>query len=122
MGTILDRRDSASCPSMRNLSKKPAAELKNLCVQVSERVCVYADRPTHRLVCGYCVCVVVVYVWLLYMVGVKAIEEQIRQLAEAEGADTRLERNLKAELRVVKTINADKADSEAEKKWKKIAA
>jgi hypothetical protein len=56
------------------------------------------------------------------MVGVKAIEEQIRQLAEAEGADTRLERNLKAELRVVKTINADKADSEAEKKWKKIVA
>jgi type IV secretory pathway TrbD component len=64
MGTILDRRDAASCPSMRNLSKKPAAELKNLCVQVSKRMCV--SMLTGRLTD---LCVVVVYVWLLYMVG-----------------------------------------------------
>jgi hypothetical protein len=37
----------------------------------------------------------------IFAIKLKAIQEQIRQLVEAEGSDTLLERNLKVELREV---------------------
>ena len=33
MGKILDLRNTATCPSFKNLSKKPSEELKNLCIK-----------------------------------------------------------------------------------------
>lgn len=44
---------------------------------------------------------------------VKAYEEQIRQLIEAEGEDTMLEATLRRELKEVKKINSEKAEKQS---------
>ena len=36
MGNIIDRRDKKTCPSLRCFSRKASAELKELCIRVSE--------------------------------------------------------------------------------------
>ena len=36
LGKILDLRNTATCPSFKNLSKKPSEELKNLCIKAIE--------------------------------------------------------------------------------------
>mmetsp|Transcript_7127 Transcript_7127/g.10618 ORF Transcript_7127/g.10618 Transcript_7127/m.10618 type:complete len:268 (+) Transcript_7127:106-909(+) len=48
MGAIVDQRDMSTCPSLRNLSKKSSAELKDLCVQAYEeqiRQLIAAEGP-----------------------------------------------------------------------------
>ncbi len=44
---------------------------------------------------------------------VTAYEEQIKQLLESEGSDTKLERELRSELRWAKSVKVDKADKKA---------
>mmetsp|Transcript_906 Transcript_906/g.1972 ORF Transcript_906/g.1972 Transcript_906/m.1972 type:complete len:228 (-) Transcript_906:124-807(-) len=44
-----------------------------------------------------------------------AYEEQIKQLVEAEGSNTKLERMLKRELQEIKSIKPEKADKQADK-------
>jgi hypothetical protein len=72
LGKILDLRNPDTCPSFKNLIRKPAAELQALCIT--------------------------------------AIEEQIKQLVTAEGPDTRLEHQLKEELRKISKIDTERSD------------
>lgn len=46
---------------------------------------------------------------------IKAYEEQIHQLIDAEGPNTKLERSLRRELQEIKSIKPEKADKQAEK-------
>jgi hypothetical protein len=45
----------------------------------------------------------------------KAIEEQIRQLVQAEGQNTKLERKLRKQLQEVAAIDPEKANRKAER-------
>ena len=44
---------------------------------------------------------------------IKAMEQQIQQLRQAEGPDTKLEKNLKRQLQEVKAVDTEKADRRA---------
>jgi len=48
-------------------------------------------------------------------VVIQAYEEQMKQLAEAEGEECALYRKLRGELKDIKRIDVDKADREARK-------
>ena len=72
LGKILDLRNPDTCPSFKNLIKKPAAELQALCIS--------------------------------------AIQKQITELIAAEGADTRLELQLRYELKQLEKIDTERAD------------
>eukprot|EP01031_Cornospumella_fuschlensis_P043646 gene43646-53376_t len=75
LGTILDLRNKANCPNLRNLSAWSARDLQ-------EKV-------------------------------ITAYEKQMEVLEQMEGAESKLYRQLKAELREVRKVDCDKADREA---------
>jgi hypothetical protein len=77
LGKLLDLRDSTMKPSLKNMSKKSAQELQELCV--------------------------------------RAYENQILALEEAEGVGVPLLSELRRELHQVKKVHVDEADQEARK-------